>query len=383
MKKRIKSDEIDILNIIIIIWNNKLKIAAITLIFMALSAALYFAIKPSIHTKTKILPITIFEDNLYSSYNLIINNYNFNENKNETLYLNQINKKYLLDLFLEKLNTKVIIIEALKNFQLIDRKEFNDEKEYSEVVKKKALNLNLLNPVNVDGNEKGEIRPYWIIEFKTNDLKKWKEALSFIESEINKDIQNYLRQKFDTNLNNLKLLDQFELEDLEFKIKNARDDYYTETNNRLAFLKEQALIARTLNIENRTLEVENFTTPSGVISNLQTPKLYYLRGYSMIEKEIELIENRTNKDAFTKDLLDLEKKKRNLLEDKSLERIKNLFNDTPIFTTNNFKAASIVYQDTKFQSKLSLLKIILFSGIFGIIFGIFYIFVSVAIKQRK
>jgi hypothetical protein len=34
-----------------------------------------------------------------------------------------------------------------------------------------------------------------------------------------------------------------------------------------------------------------------------------MRGYSMIEKEIELIETRNNKDAFTKNLLDLKSKK--------------------------------------------------------------------------
>ena len=50
----------------------------------------------------------------------------------------------------------------------------------------------------------------------------------------------------------------------------------------------------------------------------------------MIEKEIELIESRNKKDAFTKNLLDLEKQKRDLLEDKSLERIEQLFNSTPI-----------------------------------------------------
>jgi LPS O-antigen subunit length determinant protein (WzzB/FepE family) len=34
MKKRIESDEIDLIEVIINIWNNKLKIAAITAIFI-------------------------------------------------------------------------------------------------------------------------------------------------------------------------------------------------------------------------------------------------------------------------------------------------------------------------------------------------------------
>jgi hypothetical protein len=72
-----------------------------------------------------------------------------------------------------------------------------------------------------------------------------------------------------------------------------------------------------------------------------------------------------------------------LLEDKSLERIEELFNSTPIVNGNNFKAASIIYKDTKYEASFSLIKAVLFSGIFGIIFGMFYVLISNAIQQRK
>lgn len=103
----------------------------------------------------------------------------------------------------------------------------------------------------------------------------------------------------------------------------------------------------------------------------------------MIEKEIELIETRTNKNAFTKNLFDLEKQKRTVLENKSLERIEMLFNNTPIFSNNKFKAAKIIYKDTKFEASFNLIKTILIAGIFGVIFGMFYVLISNAIQQRK
>jgi LPS O-antigen subunit length determinant protein (WzzB/FepE family) len=235
----------------------------------------------------------------------------------------------------------------------------------------------------VDGSQRGETRKNWTIEFEVDDKDKWEEALSYIETEINNNINKYLKLNFNTALDNLKLLDQFELEYLNLKIKNVKKDYDAETSNRLAFLKEQALIARKLNIENNTLEVENFSTPSGVISNLQSAKPYYMRGYAMIEKEIELIETRTNKDAFTNNLFNLEKQKRTLLEDKLLERTEKLFNNTPVNTNNDFKAANIIYQDTKFEASFGLIKTILISGIFGVIFAMFYVLISNAIQQRK
>jgi len=385
MKKRIESDEIDLIEVIVNIWNNKLKIAAITTIFIIVSIAYYFVKKPPLIAKTEILPITIFENNLYAPYNSLLRPQAQSDDEKIITQqrLNNINQGYLLNLFLEELRTKEIIIEAIKKYQLIDQSKFNDEDEYLEEVEKYALSLDLLRPVNVDGNGKGETRLNWIIEFEINDKDKYEMALSYVESEINKNIKKYLIESFNVTLSNLKLLDQFTLEDLELKIKNAKNDYDTETINRLAFLREQALIARKLNIANNTLEVENFSTPSGVISNVQTATPYYMRGYSMIEKEIELIETRTNKDAFTKDLLELEKQKRDLLQDKSLERIEELFNSTPIVNGNNFKAASIVYKDTKYEASFSLIKAVLFAGIFGIIFGMFYVLISNAIQQRK
>ena len=382
MKKKINSDEIDLVEVIINIWNNRLKIAAITFVFIVLSTALYFVFKPPFTAKTEIIPITIFENNLYSSYNSLTKPQEGKDDKKINRF-DQVNRNYLLNFFLEELKIKEIIQEAIVNYQILDRKKFNNEDKYLQAVKKKALKVNLLRPVNVDGSKRSETRLNWVIEFVVDDKDKWEKALSFIEIKINNKIQNYLKLNFDRTLDNLKLLNQFELEDLNLKINNVKKDYDTETSNRLAFLREQALIARKLNIENNTLEVENFSTPSGVISNLQSAKPYYMRGYLMIEKEIELIENRANKDAFTKDLLELEKRKRALLENRNLKRFEILFNNTPIVTNNNFKAANIIYQDTKYKASFNLIKTILISGIFGIIFGIFYVHISNAIQQRK
>ena len=385
MKKKTESDEIDLIEVIINIFNNKLKITAITVIFITLSIALYFINKPSIKAKTEILPITIFENNLYASYNsLTVAQGEKNDKKILTSNrLEQINRNYLLDLFLEELRTKDIVIEAIKKYQLIDQKKFDSEDEYLKAIEKSALKLDLLSPINVDYNKRGETRLNWIIEFEVDDKNQWEEALSFIEIEINNNIKDYLKLNFNKTLNNLKLLDQFKLEDLNLEINNAKKDYDNETSNRLTFLKEQSLIARKLNIENNTLEVENFKTPSGVISNLQSAKPYYMRGYLMIEKEIELIETRTNKDAFTKNLLDLEKQKRTFIEDKLLDRTEKLFNNTPIVSGNDFKAANIIYQNTEYKASSSLIKVVLFSGIFGVIFGIFYVLISSAIRQHK
>ena len=442
MKKKIESDEVDLIEFIVNIWNNKLKIVAITAIFIIISLGLYFINKPPLNAKTEILPITIFENNLYAQYNSLITPQDADDKKIISQNrLNIIDRDYLLNLFLEELRTKDIIIEATKKYQLIDQKKFDSENKYLEAVEKKALKLDLLGPINVDGSERGETRLNWTIEFEVDDEDQWEEALSFIEFEINEKIKNYLRLNFDTTLDNLRLLDQFKLEDLNLKItnekkdfdkkmekfemdlkfnledikvkiNNAINDYEVETKNRLAFLTEQAAIARTLDIKKNTIESQEFSTQNSVITNVKTDTPYYLRGYEAIEKDIQLIKNRTEKKPFVKGLLDLEKQKRDLEEDKTLERaernkvflekilalnnakrdlledklvdrVEKLFNNTPIVSANDFKAANIIYKDTEFKTSFSLIKAILITGIFGIIFGICSVLFSNAIQRRK
>ena len=444
MNKKSESDEIDIIGVIINILNNKLKIIAITIIFIAIAVTQSIIYKPTFNAKTEILPINTFENNLYSSFNSLskklqngaieVRNYNLND-------LKMINADYLLNLFLEELETKEIIAKGIKNYQIIDRKKFKNENEYLEAIQKKALKINLLRPVNVDGSKPGDTRLNWTIEFDVKNKKEWEELLNFIQFEINIKIKKYLQSNFNSVLFDLTLLNKFKLEDIDsaitnekkkfdkeikkfemdlgfkledikVKINNTIKDYEVETKNRLAFLTEQAAIARTLDIKKNTIESQVFSTQNSVITNVKTDTPYYLRGYEAIEKNIQLIKNRTDKKSFVKGLLELEKQKRNLeedktleraernkvflerilnlenlktdlLEDKILERIQMLFNSTPITDNVAFKAGSIVYQNTEYKTSRNVKVQILIVTIIGFLFGIFYVLISNALLQRK
>ena len=444
IKKNSAKEEIDLLEILITVWNNKLKIFVITFIFIFLSIIQYFSFKPTFNAKTQILPITIFENNLYSSFNSLIKepqngiieeqNYNLND-------LKMINGNYLLDLFLKELETKEIIMSGIKYYEIIDRKKFKNENEYIKAIQKKALKLNLLRPVNVDGSKPGETRLNWTIEFNVKNKEIWEELLSFIQFEINIKIKKYLQLNFNSILFDLAMLNKFKLEDIDkaitnekkkfdkeikkfemdlgfkledikVKINNSIKDYEVETKNRLAFLTEQAAIARTLDIKKNTIESQVFGTQNSVITNVKTDTPYYLRGYEAIEKDIQLIKNRKNKKSFVKNLFELEKQKRNLeqdktleraernkvflerilslenlrtglLEDKTIERIQALFNTTPIGDNVTFKAGNIIYQNTEYKTSHNLKLQIIIATIIGVIFAIFYVSLSKLIQQRK
>ena len=390
MKKKIENDEIDLIEVIVNIWNNKLKIAAITVIFIILSIALYFINKPLLNAKTEIQPISILEQEKYIGLNSIIqSNQNNQNNQNNKIGLVQINKDYLLDLFIDGLRNGDVLKNAFQKFKIIEQDKFENEADYLDAIDKEISKINLLQPVNTDGKKKGEIRLNWIMEYSTKNRAQWEETLEYINGEANNEIKKFLLSLFKFTIQDLKSIKNFELQDIENKIKFVKEDYENEISNRLSFLKEQALIARSMNIEtnldiiNSTLEVQEYNNSSTVISNTQTTNPYYLRGFKVIEKEIELIQNRSNKDAFTDGLFELEKQKRELLGDKFLDRVELKLSNTPIKNENKFIAANIKVQGTRFKTSFSLIKTISISGIFGIIFGMFYVLISSAIRQRK
>ena len=453
MKKKLTSDDFDIYEILISIWINKVKIFSIMLITVVLTLVFYsFIKKPHYKAITEIHPVSVYEENSYIQFNNLIQalkteNYNFESAV--------INKKKLTNLFLEEIRTKEILIEAIKKYQLIDKTKYNSEELYLDIVEKKASSLKLIAPSKMNRRAGTVFKPYWTIELEVKDKSKWEQVAKYINKTTNKKIRRYLIENFNSIKENTKLLNQFYLYDIENKIKNIKQDFdiemkkyemtsqfkledlNTQINNKikdydritkdnLAFLKEQAAIARHLNIAKNTIKTESFNTENNTIMNFietetETPlnlihelnqNQYYLRGYEAIEKSINLINDRTNKKPFIKDLLELEqnkrfieqnktiqrseknklflddllnlnKKKQKLLDDNTLERISLLFSKTPVNASNNFKAANIIYNNTSFESSFSLIVKLLRAAIFGLIFGIFFVIINTATVKRK
>jgi LPS O-antigen subunit length determinant protein (WzzB/FepE family) len=231
-------------------------------------------------------------------------------------------------------------------------------------------------------------------------------ALEDLETAINN-----AESDFDKTIDELEQQKAFELEDLEIAIKNAMLDYERQVSNRVAFLKEQAAIARTLNVADSTIETQSFASKSGIITNVTTDVPFYLRGYKAIEKELALILSRSDKTSFVVGLLELEQKKRALEQDKTLERAelrkvyeesvlelkrqkraikqdkrveraKSLFALSPIGSEQGFSAVSFEAASTTFKTQSNRMLMVILAALIGGIIGIAYVLVSNVMKNR-
>ena len=154
----------------------------------------------------------------------------------------------LLALYNERLTQPDTLAAVFKEQEFLDRQDFDRDDEYSFALRALAGKVTLLPPVNVDGKERGEQRRNWTLTIEYNDRDKWLSALRQLHDIATKEVLEIHSRRFSALLRTEKLKRSYELEDLSTQITNILADYDRKTSDRLAFLSEQALIARKLGV---------------------------------------------------------------------------------------------------------------------------------------
>jgi hypothetical protein len=322
-----------------------------------------------------------------------------------------ISKESLLALYIEQIEEGTLLETGIDKFELINKDDFENDNDYREAIQKFASEIEVLRPINVEGKAKGEIRLYHVLSAEYNDADKWKKLIRFVDSEASKRVKEIITNRFksvvsveeqkktfaikdiDINIENakkdydkkmeqLELEQQFKLEDVTTQIDNATKDYDRRTKARLAFLSEQAAIARKMRIDKNTISTQRFNAQNAFVTNVKTDTPFYLRGYIAIEEEINLIKGRKDKISFVKDLFKLEQEKRKLEQDETLDRAKDLFNKTPLNETD-FKSTVVKVAATDFESNNKRNLYYALALVLGFIIGVLFVLITNAFKIRQ
>lgn len=358
------NDEIDLSKSINTIWKNKFTI----LLFTAVAIIIMYAYQITksgtseilFQANTKINPISTFEKSRYESYNYFIDNF-----RSKKFQFTKFNETYLQNLFIEKIKDHTLIANAISLSGFLDENDFNSKSDYENNVKK------LTRAVKIKFQED---LSYWELETTTKNIDGWENALKYIEGSVNNEIKKYINNSFKNKITNLKKFQEFEIEDIDEKISRELINYQKKILNRVEFLKEQAKIARALNLPKET---KSSIFPFAIDQSKDT---YYMRGYEAIEKEMDLIQSRVDARPFIDNLIDLENKKDELYNNKQIQRIQNLFDLTPVAKSkDNFFAARLEINSTKYRqlnSITTLTQILIIAGFFGLFCGIIYVLIK-------
>ncbi len=340
MIKKSSIDEIDLLDLTLVIWKAKWKVVSITLIILVLTIIYQLNTKPGkVLATTEIRPISVYDEAKYKIYNAFTKEVTFDSTRSfqkinlsdevtknfilrdqnivditdlkiKNLDINNVNKEFLFDLFLEKIEQKSSLASALKKFNFIKKEDFPNNEKYNDAILKLASSITFkeIQSENKTSMDK-ELSPI-IVQFRGYEVENWEKFLKFIEKETNLEIQQKLSEMFINYIEYVKTIKKFELEDLDAEISTA-----------------------------------------------------------LSENEINFLEG----------------KKNFLNQNKYIERMQDIFSNSPISNSEEFYAAKIIYESTNYQTKkkTSLKTMLFVGGIFGLILGILYVLVGNAIKSRR
>lgn len=373
MKNKLIVTEIDLLKVILNIWQNKFKIIIITILTFFLFFG-YFVINKKHVSVTKINPIAIINEDNYNYYNtqieLLDRKLGFQDSILGKKYINQlriinrnyldnhnkkINNTYVINLFYDEINNKKNLIHAINKFQSINKKnEKNDL--YSRFIKN-------LSPFIEFNNQSIE---YKYSNFSKSDEIKIQKIFKYLESEANRQVKNKLINQFKNRIQHHKDLIDLINESIDFLLNVQK----LKKENEIKLLKKHAEIARFLDIRYYVKDI-----------NIRT-STHFLLGYLALEKQIELLENSKsdNDNDNEKNIYILNKLKMNL--EKHTYKLENNFLN-PILDDYTFKVANIDYKNTIFK-KASELKILLpVSIIIGLSLGILFVIINLRLKLIK
>lgn len=150
------------------------------------------------------------------------------------------------------------------------------------------------------------------------------------------------------------------------QMQSIRRSYSDQKSHRLALLKEQAAIARNAGIDKPI---------SGSDAGL------YSRGYLALEKEIELLENRTSDEAYIPELVELSRQLAKLEGDTSAKQLSALLKTSPIakgnFIAGKYDSRTLLIN----RAGLPLTIMILIGSLLGFMIGALSLLVYIVARR--
>lgn len=299
-----ENDEIDLFGIIDILFKFKLRIILFSIIATFLGLIFYFSTPKSYELAIEITPAK-------SSFFLKYFKLNRNIEFSESLYsdIEKLNEQKTID----KELTEQILITNLNIFQnVLD--EFSDYDELKEILNQQKnidkINLNELDEFKKSKTISSYSKNFKILKSKKNlesfnisllwhDPNQGLEILNEITNLVLKNVQTSLVSRVNQVPEYLEFIKNNKIELLEKKIKSIANFQKLIDNQRILHLSEQAEIARVMGLANNSLYDDSLNieiSPNDF--NYKNNSTDYLRGYEVLDKERELLQNRTQEELL-------------------------------------------------------------------------------------
>jgi LPS O-antigen subunit length determinant protein (WzzB/FepE family) len=278
--------------------------------------------------------------------------------------LNNIAKDQLALLFIEDVQTYVGLKKSMEEKKYVKKLENESNAEFTRRMEAVARTFTLSKVAN----KKSEGGSKWLMEVTTQQpdlaIGVLTDALLFSNNRVSHSVENTLNEIL--NARSRSITSQINDINITKNVLIAREKLKTQA--RMAFLSKQASLAKIINLSQNTL--------------YQSQQPYYLRGYTVIEKEIEILSSQQSPKLFNPELLDLEQQRQTLLQDKSIARLKEALKLTPI-GKDAFKAAAYGLYTVQFKSTSKPKLVLALSLVLGGMLGIFVLTIRNVVSRKE
>lgn len=366
-------DEINLFNLIKVLWDGKWVIISLTVISFAIG---WYSNSNKPDSYKFVTALSKSKDSIflkYTSLNQILKNNRLSLSGIGTMGIG-INSEIIFNKFVIEFSDYDEMVDTLLNNNFGDQ---SSDKNYLFSIAKK---FKIFNHTKNIKNEADEWHTSFIWEDVNEGKKLLGEALNQTLENVKSDIYNDI-----TELANIIDMENKRKLDLENNELNSLQKIFDiEAQEWMQFLLDQSILAKELGIEKSVVDAETMLIP--LFAEI-TSFPYYYHGYKIIDKEIELMKVRSSKrnsvifkDTFEKFLRvnsRIDSIKNDLSSTQLREMLKILKEDNSQNWINySFNLASVTSQN---KPKLTLIL----GAFYGLISGVLLVLLSLIIRYNK
>ena len=312
-------------------------------------------------------------------------------NEGNSLFMENYEESLLL-ILIDQVLRKEIVVDVLDELSLFNKSEFNSLDEYYSHLNHQAVQFKTIPPIVTPENKqifKRDYYPNWRVSFVANDKEMAKNTILKVLEVSNNNVQKFLISSFKEYLEVIKIPYNEKVATLDRRKSLLINQYDMSRENTIAFLEEQATLARSLGYDKNMKESQNIiiNIPLSISSMRDSEgEDFYLRGYEFIESQIDLLNQRD--EDFEKYIPELIQTDSLIMaienhRDSTISKFEETFNSTPVFK-DSFISAMYNSADINIDRiGVTNIEIIILSILFTFAFCFFVLVISLVLNVLK
>ncbi|MDG2495422.1 MAG: Wzz/FepE/Etk N-terminal domain-containing protein [Alphaproteobacteria bacterium] len=362
-------DEIDLVEFFETLWDGKWKIILTTFV-AAIFGVVFSVVKPnSFEVST---PFQSGKPSVFITYTSLNNLLKSNQ------FSFSVDENSIFKMFIAEFNDYEEMVDAVSTSEFVQKsiKDLDDDKQRALIDFAKAFELNAPSK-----NEEN-----WTLSFEWHDDIEGAKLFNDAIRQTLSNIKNISVSNVNELAEAIDIRNTRNLEKLRNKLSLIEKNQIDINKKRIQYLREQSAIAKELGIETNRLDANALSQSSQNAISLSVNSNdvpFYLRGYKAIDKEVALIESRSDEEKLliADGYIQIKEEIISLETDLSSSQLRNaaevIANDNP----NGWVQFDLSIADVKSQKK-SMLYIAL-SIVLGGMVGVMYVLISNAVRKRK